>query len=259
MSEHDEIESSIAAYVLAAAEPEEADEVRRHLASCASCRRLAARLQSAATVLPLSAGEVAPPPRLKQRILAAAAESRTRPAATTATAPAPAPAPALGPGDVGAGQRRVIRLPLPRFGALQAAVAMLVVAVLGLAGWNGYLTLHLGPGGHPAAVAHFALAGSQGLTGAQATVIDFRPDKVALVQFQSLPQPAPGKVYQLWLIPPGGAPVSAGVFLPETNGSGVVVVSRDLAGYRTMAVTVESGPAGAAQPTQPPQMSGRIA
>src|SRR5439155_653935 len=68
-----------------------------------------------------------------------------------------------------------------------------------------------------------------------------------------------GRVYEVWLIPRQGNPVPAAVFVPDSNGSRVVLVNQSLKGYTLMAVTNEAGPDGAQAPTQPPQLYGSIA
>jgi anti-sigma-K factor RskA len=79
-----------------------------------------------------------------------------------------------------------------------------------------------------------------------------------LVTFSGLPFPPIGKVYEMWLITPGGRAVPAGVFTPDANGNAVVVVDQSLDGYKLMAVTVEGRP-GVDQPTQQPQIYGTVA
>src|SRR5260370_16517862 len=89
MSDHEELESNVAAWVLGALDREEAEVVQAHVEGCASCRETAARLQRAVTALPLLVEEVEPPARLRERILAAAA-----------AAPPPTPAPSPVPKQV---------------------------------------------------------------------------------------------------------------------------------------------------------------
>ena len=81
----------------------------------------------------------------------------------------------------------------------------------------------------------------------------------AVVEFRGLPEPAPGRVYELWLIRAGGAAEPGAVFVPESGGSRAVVLTADLSGVTTLAVTVEAGPNGAQAPTQEPLIKGRIA
>jgi hypothetical protein len=52
--------------------------------------------------------------------------------------------------------------------------------------------------------------------------------------------------------------VPAGVFMPDQAGSHVAVLGRDLQGVNALAVTVETGPNGAAAPTQQPELVGNV-
>jgi anti-sigma-K factor RskA len=110
----------------------------------------------------------------------------------------------------------------------------------------------------PAPVVRSTLAGHGGLAGARATVIDLKSEGVVLVDFNGLPQLESGRVYEIWLITAGGRPDPAGVFVPDSNGSKFVLVSRSLADYTQMAVTSEEGPAGTLAPTQQPQLYGNL-
>ena len=250
MTDHPELENSVAAFVLGAADEDEMEAVRTHLGSCAECRELAARLQRAADALPLATEIVEPPARLKARILAAAA--------TTARIPVQAPS-----------RARILALPRrqalsgwswPRLPASlpTAAAAALVLAVLGLGAWNLHLVDQLGRRQSPRQVASVTLSGRGELSGAQATVVDFREQSVALVTFIRLPAPPPGKVYELWLIPASGAPEAVTVFQPDGDGSKTLVVNRDLRRYKIIAVTAEDGPAGVTAPTQQPSLAGNV-
>ena len=53
MSDHEELESSVAAWVLGALEPDEAASIRVHVEGCATCQQTVARLRRAAAALPL--------------------------------------------------------------------------------------------------------------------------------------------------------------------------------------------------------------
>jgi anti-sigma-K factor RskA len=111
----------------------------------------------------------------------------------------------------------------------------------------------------PPSVARSVLVGHQALASAKATVINLRSDGVALVDFTGLPQLDPGKVYEVWLITPSGRADPAGVFVPDSNGSKVVLIGQPIAGYTEMAVTSEVGPAGTLAPTQQPELYGNLA
>ncbi len=62
--------TDLAAYVLGALEPEEAQALQKHLTTCAVCRDEVAALQSVTEVLLLAAPQLAPPTSLKRRVMA---------------------------------------------------------------------------------------------------------------------------------------------------------------------------------------------
>jgi anti-sigma-K factor RskA len=241
MSDHEELESSVAAWVLGALDPDEAESMRLHADGCATCTEVAGRLRRVVGALPLTVDEVAPPPRLRERVLAAA----------TARGSAARPVAVRPP------RRRVLpRRPLPRL-PLYAVAAIAVIALLtGVFVDRTFYGPPVTPG--PQA-AHFTLSGHQEMSGAQATVIDLRTDGLALIDFRGLPPLAAGRVYEVWLIRSGGGPEPVAVFVPDSNGAKVVLVNRSLAGYSVMAVTNEPGPDGSPAPTQQPQLYGNVA
>jgi anti-sigma-K factor RskA len=249
MSEHEELESLIAAWVLGAVEADEVDVVRTHIEGCPTCREMALRLGRTVGALPLDVEEITPPARLRERILAAAATSRGSvavPARTLARTRDARQAPR--PKTVSGRPRGV----LPAYAAAASLVLALVVGLVA-----GDLIGREAPTSAP--VVRSALVGHQGLAGARANVIDLKTDGVALVDFGGLPQLDSGKVYEIWLITAGGRADPAGVFVPDSNGSKFVLVSRSLAGYSQMAVTSEVGPAGTLAPTQQPELYGNLA
>src|SRR5712691_932171 len=248
MSDHEELESTVAAWVLGALDPGEAESIRMHVEGCATCRQTVARMRRAADSLPLEVEEVAPPSRLRERVLIAATAAR---ASTMPTAPA----------------RKRAR-PVPgrwkpattfQFGRLAAFAAAATVLVALLAGLVVGGLLGRGSVSPPAAqVARFSLVGHGALAAAHGTVIDLKSDGVTLVDCSGLPALDKGKVYEVWLITAGGHPDSAAVFVPDSNGSKVVLVNMPLKGYSQMAVTAEDGPDGSAAPTQQPQLYGAL-
>lgn len=173
--------------------------------------------------LALGVPQVEPPPALRARILAAAA----------------------------AEPEKVVALPRRRLPVSLVAAAVLLIAV---AAFLLGQSLHSGPTTPPT----FALSGHGALAGASGKVTDLTADRVAVVEFNGLPAPPQGKVYQLWLITPGGRADAVGVFTPDSSGHTVVVVDHSLQGYSVMAVTVEQGPSGVSSPTQQPEMTGNI-
>lgn len=241
MIDHEALENSVAAWVLGATDPEESARIASHVDGCPVCRELAGRVARAVEELPLAVEDVAPPPRLRERILAAAAQ------------PAPAEEP----------ERKIIPL-RPRREARRppawirwqgAAVAALAVAVVGLGSWNVSLSQQVAQA-QPKA---FQMHGTGAMVGAQAGITYYPRDHFAFVDFSSMPATGRDKVYQLWLIPASGAPVAAGTFQPDASGQASLVVHRSMAGMKVMAVTVENGPSGATAPTQQPQLAANLA
>lgn len=245
---HDELESLVAPWVLGALDATEEDTVRAHVEACPTCRDVAARLRRVVGALPLAAEEVAPPSRLRGRVLAAAAAASRVRDRDVARPPSVARPPLPRPGVDVAFARRIPTYAL----AAVAVVALLVGVLVGQVAFRG-------PGPSTAQVTRFTLAGHQQMAGAQATVVDLRSDGVALIDFRGLPALGPGRVYEVWLVPAKGDPVPAAVFVPDADGAKVVVVDRSLAGYAVMAVTEEPGPDGSAAPSQQPQLYGDVA
>jgi len=245
MSDHEELESNLAAWVLGALEREEAEAVQAHVEGCASCRETVARLERAVSAMPLAVDEVAPPPRLRERVLAAAAASSGAPMAPSRARPKLAPR-----------ARSNVFAPLfERLPVYAAAAAVIVALVAGAVGGE----LASRQAAPTSQVARFSLSGHQSLAGAKATVIDLKSDGLALVDLSGLPALGQGRVYEVWLITSGGRADPAAVFVPDSNGSKVVLVNRALQGYAQMAITDEAGPDGAQAPTQNPQLYGSVA
>jgi anti-sigma-K factor RskA len=248
MSDHDELEASVAAWVLGAMAAQEADAMRRHVEGCASCQAAAARVRRAALALPLAVEEVAPPARLRERVLTAALGTKGPSAPVHSIGPEPRLPSRVTP------RPRSPRGRLP-FYAVAATVllALLVGVVAGDVLGRGAVRPPTND------VARFAIVGQGELAGAKASVIDLKSDGVALVDFKGLPPIQSGKVYEVWLITASGRADPAAVFVPDSNGSKVVLVSQSLSGYSQMAITREVGPAGSKAPSEQPQMSGNLA
>jgi hypothetical protein len=114
-----------------------------------------------------------------------------------------------------------------------------------------------GQGTSPVA-ARYPLHGTGDMAGVTADAMVFRRDGLTVVDFRNLPQPAAGQVYELWLLTGDGTAQPAGVFVPDTGGSRVVLLTKDLRGTKGLAVTMEHGPGGAAAPSEAPRLSGRL-
>ena len=251
-TEHDELASAIPALVLGSVTAEERQQLMLHLEGCAGCRALAARLARGAAVLPMEPDPVEPPARLRGRVLAAVAT--VRPDAPPRSSPLPIPA-----------LQRRRRPPRPltgvRLGLIAAAAAFVLGTVAGVG--FGHLAQPFGPSRQgPVAgpvAARYPLHGTGAMAGVTADAVVVPRDGLAVVDFRGMPQPPAGQVYELWLLTGDSRALPAGVFVPDSQGSRVVVVTQDLRGATRLAVTMEHGPDGASAPSQTPQLSGRIA
>jgi anti-sigma-K factor RskA len=246
-AEHHELEEMVAAYVLGATDFDETEAVRRHLEECSSCRALAQRLSASAAAVPMGLEGVAPPPGLRDRVLASA---RGLPQ-TTPMRPLPRGHP----------RRPIARPPLRLAGWNRPAVALAAIVAFALGGGLG-----LGVGraafGAPAAqrpgVAQYSLAGTGAMAGAAGRVFDLRAERITLVQFSGLPALGPGRIYELWLIDARGHAGRGAVFAPDPDGTKVLLLGRSLDGLTTLAVTDEAGPDGSPAPTSQPQLLGKL-
>ena len=228
---HLRLTDSAASYVLGALPAAEHREFEAHLRECAECQELVKKLGPAVAVLPYAAPDVAPPPALRDRVLAIAKPgSQTR-----AVVPTPAPraswaaaggwlsAAALLAVAVGAiGYAMALRRDLADLGQqltattgrLEQTEAQLETAVRALGSAQTRVAVLTAPdllridlrGGEPAPAA----SGRGFWSRAQGLIF----------AASALPPLPPDRVYQLWILPPGGAaPISAGLLSLEPNGS----------------------------------------
>ena len=78
----------------------------------------------------------------------------------------------------------------------------------------------------------------------------YNPEKGLLFYAVHLPALPAHRIYQLWLVPAQGNPVSAGIFAPDRNGSGSVLLPPLPVGLSAKAFAVTIEPAGGMpQPT----------
>ena len=233
MSEHDRWADAAGAYLLGGLPDEEVAPYEAHLATCRECSADVEDLRMAADALPASAHPVAPPPALKARIMA---EVEREAALLRAAGPA-ADRPARP-------RRRRVRLALPfalPARALAFAAAALLVGVV--AGWV------LRGGGESART--IAAQVDRARAPRAAAELDVRDGAATLVAHR-LPAPPGGRVYQIWLQRPGGAPEpTAALFTPRRDGSATATVPGKLHGVQRVLVSAEP-PGGSQAPTTQP-------
>lgn len=249
MNKHTQVDDLLAAYALGVVSDSEAAMVRDHLGECPECAATLHRLSAAAETLPLGVEPVPPPESLRRNLMAQIAQGRQSTSAEIEVLPAP-----------GAISRRVADLRISEFFArprrwVPAAVAAAIMA--GLLTWNLSLQGQIhGPNTVPAGtVATGTLSDAQ--NAGVGTVTYVPQQHVAVVAFYALRPLAAGRAYELWLINRTGRVQRAGLFIPEADGSKLVLVGNAVSPGDRFAVTDE--PAGGSDlPTSVPLITGHI-
>jgi anti-sigma-K factor RskA len=229
---HDEIEELIAADALDGLEQAERDRLLREMAShgpeCPDCARLLSEYSEVAGWLAMALEPTPLSKGAEERLIRAAPED--------ALSDRPAP-PAIGRW---------------RRWAAAASVAAVLAAIGGAVGWA---IAPRGPNGQPQFIAFVARPGARvatlAATGGRSLAVAFRPgEREAWVVGAGLPDPAGGKVYELWYRTGGSGPMRpAGTFSPR---DGTVVAGVDVGtSFDTLAVSVEPA-GGSEQPTTEP-------
>ncbi|HEY7619062.1 MAG TPA: anti-sigma factor [Solirubrobacteraceae bacterium] len=234
---------NVGSYVLHALPDDEYERFVSHLESCDDCQREVADLKMAADTLPLAADQLAPPPELKDRIMAVVhAEAELLGAAG---ARADQPETARPPERESWWKRRLVSLrPLPAIGMATAVLAIGVIAGVLLTGGrestrtvDAKVTL----ASAPTARAAVKVSGDD----ARLTVTNF---------------PAAGSdhVYQVWLVRGKNKPESAGLFRVPENGGATFDIPESVKGVDQVMVSREPG-GGSDQPTTEPIAAAALA
>jgi anti-sigma-K factor RskA len=223
-----------AAYALDALDPVERETYEAHLARCTQCREELASLGETATALAFAVVSPPPPPHLRGRVLTAAAVER----------------------------ENVVPLPTRRPWLVRATVAAASVAAcaaIGLGIWAGTLSHSLDRARASSATAEQAVQilanpNSQKIAlhgGSGMLAID--PTGRGVLVVDRLPAAPSGRVYEAWVIAPGGAPRKAGLF--DSNGSMTMVpLAENVPKGAVVAATLERA-GGTDKPTQTPVFS----
>jgi len=234
MSDHHDWSDSVGAYLLGALPPEELATFEAHLRHCDACRRDVEELRVAADALPVSVAPVAPPPALKQRIMAVVESEAELLAAAGRRADVPTPA---------RRRRRWSPRVRPAFAAAAAAVLLGLGVVAGI----------LLPGGDDART----VVASSTAPGAHVE-LEIGDDGATLVA-RDMPAPPQGRIYQVWLKRPGSDPQPTSVlWSTRADGSAEVAVPGSLDGVEAVLVTDEPE-GGSDVPSKPPVITAETA
>lgn len=226
---NDDLHRLTGAYAADALSAEERAAFERHLQECQACTQEVSELRATTAKLGVAAAEP-PPAHLRDRVLAAATQTRQLP---------PQP-----------GRARAVGLRRWPTRALAAAAALLLVVAVGLGVQIRELDQRLDTAERQAAQVTSVLTAPDvqvhRAESAAASVVASPAQGRAVFVASGLPAVPSSRVYQLWMIDDGG-PRSAGLFTLD-GGHVSQLMSGQLQGVTAVAVTVEPS-GGSPQPT----------
>ena len=213
-----------APYVLGALD--EPETYREHLATCTTCQEEVAELQAVVGTLPTTVPSAHAPRALVARVLATARSEAELLNAAGPEADRP-------PRRANRWRSRPMNLAI--VGAIAACVAAAAIVI--------------NPGSSP----HERVISAQiatSIKGAHASL--YQIDNRSNLVVSGMPQPALGKIYEVWLNRGGASPQPTDALFSVTNrGSGSVDVPDNLHGVKEVMVTSEPL-GGSTRPTSPP-------
>jgi anti-sigma-K factor RskA len=216
-----------AAYVLGALEHDEHERFREHLAGCARCQAEVAELQPVVDELPASVPATIAPKEMRARILATVrAEAELLGAAGIgADRPAEATRPWYRRKDFALGVAA----------AASAGVAALVAVLIAVGG-----------------ASHTKVVPGEGIGNARTAEVSLtRRDGHSELVVKRMPQPALGRIYEVWLKRGTGEPKPTNALFSVTNGGSGEVDVPNLHGIKEVLVTSEPA-GGSLHPTSAP-------
>jgi anti-sigma-K factor RskA len=242
-----EVADLAAAVALDAADPRDARNLEQHLHLCPACARVVDELRATVSVLGSAVPQIEPPAYLKERVLAAALPAQSQPRPTTRWA----------------------------WGAVAASIIISLSSLAWIATLQRQVvTLESEVGASSERAARYdrvvQMLGSHQIAVRQLTpaVQDIRAggmvylDPVSgsgMVAIHDLPQPAPGRAWQLWFLR-GNDRISGGMLWPDTGGNcyAMVAVPPDVDSFDAIGVTEEPN-TGSAWPTSPRVITAKLA
>lgn len=240
---HCEWWDSPAAYVLGALADDERESFELHLEGCEHCRAQVTELAPAAELLAAQAPRVEPPVQLRDRIMAQVhAEAELLRAAGPAADQPPR----------ARRWRDRVRL-RPGFTPGRAAAAAMLLIAAGGAG--GFLVGGEGEGESRVIEAQVSRALAPN---ARAELVV--RDGAATLRLRGMPQPPPGRIYQVWYRLPGELeprPTDS-LFSVRADGTATVAVPAHPGDAREVLVTAEPD-GGSRRPTSKPILAARLA
>jgi len=231
----EELRGCFELHVMGALSEPERSEAEQHLRrNCPYCTREMSRALETNAMMFASVPEVLPPARLRKRIMASVGAQPSRGWLTWvpwATSLAAAAGVVLLVTNVQTARQDEQRA-LARAGQMESRVAQMEAAVRMMTEpETTQVTFGKGPQGR----------------------VLVNPKRGVLFLASNLPPAPAGKIYELWIIPKGGAPKPSGLFQSDANGNAMHMVAGpvDVAATGAFAVSVEPE-AGSPAPTTTP-------
>ena len=253
MSMHEQFADDLALYAFGTLEGDDRVAVEAHLRDCPACQRELERLRGDVALLAFSASGARPPARSRERLLADVAREARRPPARPARKRSwwsalqwATAATVLALFFLLIRQNVMLRKQVNRLESSSANQQQQLLQARQL------ISALSGPEAD-----HFLLVASKSPPQPQGRAVYLAKSGTLVFLASNMPLLPPEKTYQLWLIPVSGAPIPAGVFRPNAEGSGSVVEPPLAQGIqaKTFAVTVEPKE-GSQAPTSQPIMVG---
>ncbi len=276
MASCEQLEELYEAYALGALEGDERAAVEEHLArQCPVCTPGVAEARALVANLSYLAPSAKPPAALRGKLLASIAAEPTGTVASAGTL--------RGVDSIGKGRAKAPeRVWIPAW-AWVAAAALVLFA--------GYTTFQMRQFSREVAVLEKQSAQEEqrsraldsererylqalNIIGAATTRhLQLKPEKTAMppmtaywnpgmglvLAADKMPEMPPGRTLQLWVVPQQGAPISVGIFRPNTAGQVLMVMPPANAMLMAKALAISDEPAGGSpQPTSTPEWVGPV-
>lgn len=236
---HERRREDLPGYLLGALAPDEAAAMERHLEECESCREEASWLAPAVWALPEGVPRLAPPPALRERLLAEVAVDA-------------APGRGAGAAEAGWGRRAAARLRSPSSGSRGWRPALALGAVLlALVAVAGYEVGSNAAGGSSDAAGAVTVGHAPGVT---ATMV--REGAGGTLRLAHLRQLPGAEVLEAWVRRDGRVEAVPALFVPDREGRAWTTIE-DMKGVDTVMVT-EEPKGGSAEPTSEPILTMRV-
>jgi len=258
---HDELRELSGGYALGILDEPDRRTFEAHLSTCASCAAEVRDFTAVASALALDVPQIDPPASLRERVLRAATVPASQPAAvepftarstipearrprresmlTLLSAAAVVIAFALGAYAVSLQRRIALLEGQVRAAADRAAQSQQQLVQLKAAADQSTQVRRILAAGD---LRRLDLAGTKAAPAAAGRAF-WSAAEGLVVAFANLPATDAGRVYQLWVIPPGGSPIDAGLLELQSDGRALALAKAGTSQrVGTVAITLE--PAG---------------